>query len=59
MSDNTKRLEMLIISHKGKCPLCGHGHLVYRIPKADKYPRKFLGCSNFPKCLWTSYKEAL
>lgn len=59
MTDNEKRLDMIIISYKGRCPKCKKGLIMYRVPKSKKYPTKFLGCEKFPKCDWTSYKEAL
>jgi len=61
MTENELRLEMLIVEYKGHCPSCKKGYITYRISKdpENTKPRKFLGCSNYPKCHWTSYKEKL
>lgn len=41
----------------GICPRCG-GKLVLRTTKKGEYAgRRFLGCSNFPKCRYTQKKE--
>lgn len=50
----TKRLDE-------NCPWCGSPVLFKQIHKAgEKKPNvPFLGCSNYPHCDWTDYKEPI
>lgn len=59
LNPNLKRLNMIIVTYKGRCPKCNDGILMFRDSKKFERPTKFLGCSKFPKCDWTSYKEKI
>lgn len=56
-SDLTKRdhLRSLQQRYRSKiiCPKCGSEHVERTAKKGQKAGRKFLGCTNFPKCRFT------
>lgn len=58
IDDSNVMLEKESISEENStvvCPLCGAKLIIRTAAKGQNQGRKFLGCSNYPKCRYTDY----